>query len=102
MLCDSFGVISGGRACQQHGCSNETMKKKTSFSGAGCTFRGAADTRPPDITIYNLDDDTNKSLEHKLGLAQKPVLRDRAPQGNGTRICRKNIIIPDGNNHRAD
>ena len=102
MLCDSFGVISGGATRQQHGCSSATMKKKTSISGAGCPFRGAADTRPPDITIYNLDDGSNKSLEHKLGFARESLPRDRSPEKNRARICRKNIIIPDGDEHRAD
>lgn len=78
------------------------MKKKTSFSGDGCTFRGTADTRPPDITFYNLDDGSNKSLEHKLGFAPESVLRDRLPEENGAWICRKNIIIPSGDDHRAD
>ncbi len=49
-------------------------------------FHSTGDTRPPDITIYNLDNGTNKSLEHKLGFAHESVLHNKVSKGNGVWI----------------
>jgi hypothetical protein len=54
-------------------CSNGTAKKNVSFLVQDPLFRSTGGTRPSDIVIYNLDDNANKPLEHKLGFAQEPA-----------------------------
>ena len=97
-----FRVISDGSKCQQHTCRTETGKMILP-SGAGCTFSLYRWCTTIEILqCNNLNDDTNKPIEHKLGFLPATIQCRDESKKNDAWIFMETARRQVEGTHRAD